>query len=128
MANVARWALTSAVGSSYSGVSQLSLTENTGSPGAATIRIGMSNAYYPSAAAAGGDVWMGTQTGYDAMTSPVRGNYAFDSMMHELGHALGLKHGQEAGGVANVAMTAAHDGMEYSIMTYRSYIGGPTTG
>ncbi|MGA9266828.1 MAG: FG-GAP-like repeat-containing protein [Rhodomicrobium sp.] len=135
MANVARWALTSAVGSSYSAVSQLALTENTGSPGAATIRIGMSNssqptayAYYPSAAAAGGDVWMGTQAGYDAMTNPVRGGYAFDSMMHELGHALGLKHGQETGGVANVAMTAAHDDMEYSIMTYLSYLGGPTTG
>ncbi len=49
MANVARWALTSAVGSSYSAVSQLALTENTGSPGAATIRIGMSNSSQPTA-------------------------------------------------------------------------------
>ncbi len=63
MANVARWALTSTAGSSYSAVSQLALTENTASPGAATIRIGMSNssqptayAYYPSTTAAGGDV------------------------------------------------------------------------
>jgi Ca2+-binding RTX toxin-like protein len=43
--------------------------------------------------------------------------------MHELGHSLGLKHGQEAGGPANITMTDGHDQMEYSVMTDHSYIG-----
>jgi hypothetical protein len=135
MANAARWVLTSSVGSTYYGVSMLALTENTGSPGSATIRISMSDsasptayAYYPSNGVWGGDVWMGTQTNSSVMTNPVRGNYAFHAMMHELGHALGLKHGQDTGGVSNVAMTSAHDDMEYSIMTYRSYVGASTSG
>lgn len=40
-----------------------------------------------------------------------------------MGHALGLKHGHETGGVANVAMDADRDSMEFSVMTYRSYEG-----
>ena len=45
--------------------------------------------------------------------------------LHELGHALGLKHSQETGGVANVAVPAAHDDSEYTVMSYRSYVGAP---
>jgi serralysin len=39
-----------------------------------------------------------------------------------------LKHGQSAGGVANVALPADRDALEFSVMTYRSYVGGPTSG
>ncbi len=93
----------------------------------ATIRQAMSDgpatawSYMPGAGAEAGDIWYGNSTGwYDV---PVLGNYAFGTMIHEIGHTLGLKHGHdgEAGGFA--AMTAAHDSMEYSIMTYRSYVG-----
>ena len=49
-------------------------------------------------------------------------------MLHELGHALGLKHAQEAGGVAGTAMPSAQDSLEFTVMTYRSYVGAPTTG
>src|SRR5262249_46294753 len=48
--------------------------------------------------------------------------------LHELGHSLGLKHSQETGGVANVAVPTAHDDSEYTVMSYRSYVGGPLTG
>ncbi|WP_346659195.1 MULTISPECIES: M10 family metallopeptidase C-terminal domain-containing protein [unclassified Bradyrhizobium] len=47
--------------------------------------------------------------------------------MHELGHALGLKHSQEAGGPANVAVPSGHDDSEYTVMSYRSYVGASTT-
>lgn len=40
---------------------------------------------------------------------------------------LGLKHSQETGGVANVAVPTAHDDSEYTVMSYRSYVGGPLT-
>jgi serralysin len=56
------------------------------------------------------------------------GNYYFTTALHELGHALGLKHSQETGGVANVAVPAAHDDSEYTFMSYRAYVGAPLTG
>jgi serralysin len=84
-----------------------------------------SYAYYPGNYASGGDVWFGT--GYD-YTQAKLGNYYFTTALHELGHALGLKHSQETGGVANVAVPSAHDDSEYTVMSYRSYVGGPLTG
>ncbi|MBR1302288.1 M10 family metallopeptidase C-terminal domain-containing protein, partial [Bradyrhizobium sp. AUGA SZCCT0042] len=82
-------------------------------------------AYYPSNVAAGGDVWFGTAYNYSLADL---GNYYFATALHELGHALGLKHSQETGGVANVALPAAHDNSEYTVMSYRSYAGAPLTG
>ena len=94
----------------------------------ADIRIAQSStanptaySYYPGTNA-GGDVWFGTQTNYQ---NPVMGNYSYLTHLHEIGHALGLKHAHEAGGVAGVGVPAAHDGLEYTVMSYRSYIGGP---
>ncbi|UVO39188.1 M10 family metallopeptidase C-terminal domain-containing protein [Bradyrhizobium arachidis] len=84
-----------------------------------------SYAYYPGNYAAGGDVWFGTQYDY---TQAKLGNYYFTTALHELGHAFGLKHSQETGGVANVAVPTAHDDSEYTVMSYRSYVGGPLTG
>ncbi|WFU83849.1 M10 family metallopeptidase C-terminal domain-containing protein [Bradyrhizobium sp. CIAT3101] len=84
-----------------------------------------SYAYYPGNYAAGGDVWFGTQYDY---TQAQLGNYYFTTALHELGHAMGLKHSQETGGVANVAVPSAHDDSEYTVMSYRSYVGGPLTG
>ena len=83
-----------------------------------------SYAYYPGISE-GGDVWYGTQYSY---RDPVLGTYAYLTHIHEIGHALGLKHSHEAEGVANIAVPLAHDALEYTVMSYRSYVGGPTTG
>ena len=48
-------------------------------------------------------------------------------MMHETGHAMGLKHPQEAIGSFGI-MPANRDSLEYTVMSYRSYIGAPTSG
>ncbi|MCP3388298.1 M10 family metallopeptidase C-terminal domain-containing protein [Bradyrhizobium sp. CCGB12] len=84
-----------------------------------------SYAYYPGNYASGGDIWFGTQ--YDYSLAKL-GNYYFATALHELGHAVGLKHSQETGGPANVAVPSAHDDSEYTVMSYRSYVGASTTG
>lgn len=83
-----------------------------------------SYAYYPGNYASGGDVWFGTAYNY---SQAALGNYYFTTALHELGHAFGLKHSQEAGGPANVAVPSAHDDSEYTVMSYRSYVGASTT-
>jgi serralysin len=111
----------------YNNVSNLYLYELTGtSDRDATIRIAVSSkpntAYgnYPSNFVEGGDVFVGTTYDY---TNPTIGSYAYYGLGHELGHTLGLKHGNETDGVSNIALNSDRDSMEFSIMTYRSYIG-----
>jgi serralysin len=58
----------------------------------------------------------------------IRGDNSWRGVMHEIGHTLGLKHGNETGGVANTAMTADRDSMEFSVMTYRKYVGADPNG
>ncbi|WP_025037559.1 M10 family metallopeptidase C-terminal domain-containing protein [Bradyrhizobium sp. DOA9] len=82
-------------------------------------------AYYPGNYASGGDIWFGNQYNFSLAKL---GNYYFTTALHELGHALGLKHSQEAGGPGNVAVPSAHDSSEYTVMSYRSYVGASTTG
>jgi hypothetical protein len=77
-------------------------------------------AYYPSSSPSGGDAWYNGNGTYDV---PILGSYAYFTFMHEIGHSLGLKHGQEASVYG--PMTPAHDSHEYSLMTYRSYVGSP---
>ena len=88
-----------------------------------------SETYTPGASVQSGDVWFGQA--FDSspifdLRNPVRGNYAYFSVVHELGHALGLKHGNETGGVANQTLPTATDDVEYSLMTYAGYVGSPT--
>ncbi|MBB2710841.1 UNVERIFIED_ORG: Ca2+-binding RTX toxin-like protein [Rhizobium etli] len=45
-------------------------------------------------------------------------------MAHELGHALGLKHAHEGGTV----VPSAYDSLEYTIMTYHTFIGDDESG
>jgi serralysin len=113
-------------GGEYFNVSLLSPFELIGAGDRdATIRMAMSNvpgtafAYYPGGTVEAGDAWFNT-TSYN---NPVIGTFAYHTFGHELGHALGLKHGHEGGGVRNVTMNADRDSMEFSIMTYRSYVG-----
>ena len=93
-----------------------------GPGGAGTIRLGnigdnpTAYAFYPSDLPDGGDVFFG-----DAGDNPVLGNYDALTVLHELGHTLGLKHGHEATFFG--ALPAATDSLEYTVMTYRSFIG-----
>lgn len=74
-------------------------------------------AYSPTSGKAGGDVWL-SDVRHD-YSSPEAGNYAAFTIMHELGHALGLEHAHEATSFG--AVPVQYDAMEYTIMTYRSF-------
>ncbi|OOG63093.1 metallopeptidase [Sinorhizobium sp. A49] len=73
-------------------------------------------AYYPSTTPEGGDAWFGSWEG--AHSRPLKGNYGFVTVLHELGHALGLDHAHEG-----YLMPAHRDSMEYTVMSYSSYPG-----
>jgi len=74
-------------------------------------------AYFPTTSEVGGDAWFNNSD----YNGPVKGNYAYLTFIHETGHALGLEHPHESG------MPADRDSIEYTVMSYRSYIGASTT-
>ncbi|OLP57699.1 hypothetical protein BJF92_23470 [Rhizobium rhizosphaerae] len=70
-----------------------------------------------------GDVWAGAaydnNSIYDLRT-PQAGNYAWFTQIHEVGHALGLKHPHETNwSFGSVPLDG--DMMEFTVMSYRSY-------
>ena len=69
------------------------------------------NAYVPAA----GDIWITTYGGAldpDATWGPASGNY--EALLHEIGHALGLKHPFED----PVRLSSSMDSEQYSVMSY----------
>ena len=96
------------------------ITETSGNH--ATLRYASSDApqtawaYFPNPAPEGGDSWYNNSSGqYD---NPIKGNYAYLAFLHETGHALGLDHAHEG-----YAVPVGRDSMEYTVMSYRSYVG-----
>ncbi len=81
-------------------------------------------AYYPSNNSIGGDVWFGKVYDFNLARA---GNYYFASILHETGHALGLKHAQSAER-GFPALKNSSDSLEYTVMTYNTFVGDNASG
>ncbi|WP_157961952.1 M10 family metallopeptidase C-terminal domain-containing protein [Acuticoccus kandeliae] len=79
-----------------------------------TVRLG-AYAFNPAADESGGDAWFGSDIAATATT----GTYAFRAVLHEIAHALGLKHPDEAGPFGRLPSDI--DGSEFSVMSNRAY-------
>jgi serralysin len=111
----------------YGSVANLTFTEVAEtSTQHADLRFAMSDgpstawAYFPTTYAEGGDSWFNKSSGY--YNTPVKGNYAYLTFLHEIGHSLGLEHAHE-----HYVMPQDRDSMEYTVMSYRSFVGASTT-
>ncbi len=82
-------------------------------------------AYSPHASSEGGDVWISSTSGY--FGNSAKGGYSYLTLLHETGHALGLKHTDEREGAFGVLPTD-HDSIEYSMMSYLSFVGATDNG
>lgn len=89
--------------------------------------------YLPSDTPVGGDTWfIANYPEYD-FGDPVLGDYFYLGHMHEILHGLGLKDGSFAhpaatGSPATPALPADRDSLEFSIGSYRSFVGAPLDG
>jgi serralysin len=106
------------------------------------------HAGYPGPDAANGDIWIKDVTSQgtpNPALNPMRGNFGWFTALHELGHAMGLKHPHDSEihvfsinvigssipaqflGQTAVARPE-RDSLEFSVMSYRSYVGGSLEG
>lgn len=80
--------------------------------------------YYPVDARIAGDNWLGSNGKPPSLN--FYGTDHLNTIMHEMGHALGLKHGHDPS--YNGALATDRNDNEFSIMTYASYFGADTDG
>ena len=70
----------------------------------------------PAAVDKAGDIWLNSLAPWDGLAP---GSYGYSTLIHEMGHALGLKHPFEGA----VMLPAQQESYAYSLMSYTAYAG-----
>lgn len=111
---------------SFANVQFTEVADNAESAG--TIRIAWTGiededssawAYLPFSSANAGDIWLLTE----GLNTGGEGSFFQNVVLHELGHAVGLKHPFDTDGTG-VVMPAEYDGLEYTLMAYNTSVDG----
>jgi serralysin len=104
-------------GIAYSGRGNAKIQDASFDPGDVITR---SHGYYPGVPVYGGDTWLTTEDSVNYK----KGSHAYFLAMHELGHALGLKHSHDhTDGLPR--MSEAHESTEYTVMSYNETTNRP---
>lgn len=83
-------------------------------------------AYFPADAAASGDVWF--NAGGTSYVEPwTKGSYEYMTAIHEIGHALGLKHPFETSPQNATTLAPAWDTRSFTLMSYAADPGDQNT-
>ncbi|HRD77502.1 MAG TPA: pre-peptidase C-terminal domain-containing protein, partial [Hyphomicrobiaceae bacterium] len=104
-----------------------------------TTNVGSAYGNFPSDNFAAGDSWY--NLGQPFYSNPQVGNWGLATIMHEIGHTLGLKHGHQDYTALDLsgylfvvgprfgsrALESTKDGQPYSLMTYSGGVGIPPT-
>lgn len=132
---VTRWALDERYGGAYSveGFTALNIFDAGYGNANGTLRFAnktdIPTAYsqFPIARADAGDTMIGPNVYSNSSISEKRalpGSYHYATILHETGHALGLKHPHEFGRTNSFpGLNINYDFLEYTVMSYRSYLG-----
>ncbi|MDH3740345.1 MAG: M10 family metallopeptidase C-terminal domain-containing protein [Hyphomicrobiales bacterium] len=91
-----------------------------------TTNISYAHAYYPGGWSGAGSIWLNDN--YTSLSDPDLGEYGFMTVLHELGHALGLDHAGDYNGGSPTYQNDASHAQDSTMYTVMSYFGSENTG